>query len=401
MQYNLVFSTDNNYLPYLFVLCQSIVDSIEHRESNADDELIFNVLIDESVDIEDTTAKAQHFTERNLNCGVKFHFNWLLVDINLFSGCKPMIREGKISFSTYYRLIICNLLPQDVAYVAYLDLDILVLDDIRKLFDQHSLEDKLLGAVIDPWVSERDHTEIKHIEGKENNESLLYFTYKSDPDKILTITKTRYFNAGVLLLNLAEWRKQNISQKCLDLASTINLCSHDQDVLNIACEGQVELLDISWNTQPQMFYFLYNKDTQKYDIPSELNKDCRLLTEMPNAGDFEQALTYPHLIHFLGYKPWQTNQECYLFFGSRASDNSHVFFYKNKWREVARKVREFTSLHFYNIASISFTDIKINYLECELSKINKKLKKTRKLLHFGLIFLLILNLVTLTILCLK
>lgn len=46
--YNVVLATDNNYLPYSFVACQSIIDSLESSSAGGqtvsnDDRIIFNL----------------------------------------------------------------------------------------------------------------------------------------------------------------------------------------------------------------------------------------------------------------------------------------------------------------------------------------------------------------------
>lgn len=59
-KYNIAFATDENYLPYTFVVCQSIIDSIskQYRDISSDDSIIFHILTDKSVDIADLQLKA-------------------------------------------------------------------------------------------------------------------------------------------------------------------------------------------------------------------------------------------------------------------------------------------------------------------------------------------------------
>jgi lipopolysaccharide biosynthesis glycosyltransferase len=58
-----------------------------------------------------------------------------------------------------------------------------------------------------------------------------------------------YFNSGVLMLNLKEWRHQNLSEKCLAIANQYpnELPSHDQSILNILCAGHYAWLPDNFN----------------------------------------------------------------------------------------------------------------------------------------------------------
>lgn len=382
MQYNLTFSTDVNYLPYLFVLCQSIVDSVETRESNDQDELVFNVLVDDSVNLNEVQDKALHFVERNKDCGITHRFVWHLVDHKLFSNFNSMTRDGLTSFSTYYRIIIDHILPESVKYTAYLDIDMLVLRDIRCLFDQHKLEGKVLGAVLDPSICALNYPDAK---------SYVYATYKDNPSKFIKVSKQKYFNAGLLLINLTEWRKLNLRQSCLELASKLNLTYHDQDLLNILCEGKVEFLDFAWNFQPAMFYVLYNKESYKYDITSAFtpNKHWECLT--PNAEDFEKSASSPYIIHFNGSKPWNNEPTFNVPFASDVPTSNQLNFYKQQWFLIDKKVTEYPSCHSLNVDAIDRTAIRLNTF---INTINKKRRKDRNILLSLIAFSVFLNIVT-------
>ena len=62
--YNVVLATDNNYLPYSFVACQSIIDSLESSSDGGqtvsnDDRIIFNLIVDNSVNTDILKEKCQ------------------------------------------------------------------------------------------------------------------------------------------------------------------------------------------------------------------------------------------------------------------------------------------------------------------------------------------------------
>jgi lipopolysaccharide biosynthesis glycosyltransferase len=104
-----------------------------------------------------------------------------------------------------------------------------VLDDLGPIWDL-DLDGGVLGAVLD----ERLDTYIKM------GESSL-----AGPP----LPRVRdYFNAGVLLIDLAKWREKRIPENALEY---LEQCPHsvymDQDALNAACDGLWKKLDPRWN----------------------------------------------------------------------------------------------------------------------------------------------------------
>ena len=203
-QYNIAFATDENYLPYTFVVCQSIIDSIstQYRDVSSDDSIIFHILTDKSVDIADLQLKANSFQERN-----KAIIDNLMVihdiDVNQFSSCNGWgIHASK---STYYRLLLSELLDPSIKEILYLDVDTLVLKDIRALFDKTDLSNHVAAVVLDASIA-NEHSDIStNIYGS------------NDRKQCFSINLSKYFNAGMLLINLDKWRQDNIGLKCIDL----------------------------------------------------------------------------------------------------------------------------------------------------------------------------------------
>ena len=70
-------------------------------------------------------------------------------------------------------------------------------------------------------------------------------------DRTVGVPRVRdYFNAGVMLIDLPEWRRQRISEKALQyLHEHCNSPYSDQDALNVACDGMWKELDSTWNFQ--------------------------------------------------------------------------------------------------------------------------------------------------------
>ena len=76
--YNILLATDINYLPYSFVTCQSVLDSLgvhhtsansnncsDNKNTRATDRIIFHIVVDETVNTEELSKKAEAFQIRN------------------------------------------------------------------------------------------------------------------------------------------------------------------------------------------------------------------------------------------------------------------------------------------------------------------------------------------------
>ncbi|MDB5012293.1 MAG: hypothetical protein JWQ25_495, partial [Daejeonella sp.] len=63
--------------------------------------------------------------------------------------------------------------------------------------------------------------------------------------------ESEYFNSGVILLNLKQWRLAELKNKCLQIARKypMELPSHDQSILNILCAGNFAKLPASFNCE--------------------------------------------------------------------------------------------------------------------------------------------------------
>lgn len=164
--------------------------------------------------------------------------DWLEVDLAPFRGLSTLKHISRI---TYARLLIPRILPETVTKALYLDTDILVLGDLRPLWEV-SLDDHVVGAVSD--ISAAD---IKRL----------------DP-RFVGVPRVRdYFNAGVLLMDVRRWREEQISERALryleaNPASPLS----DQDALNVACDGRWKAMDTTWNFQNHLRVRLANLETR-------------------------------------------------------------------------------------------------------------------------------------------
>ena len=138
---------------------------------------------------------------------------------------------GGMPIATYDKLLVAALLPETVSKVLWLDCDLLVLADVARLWDS-DLGDRHALAVQDslvPRVSSRFGVSGHRERGL-------------DPG-------AKYFNAGVMLLDLARWRDEDVVGQALAYLRRYRerVWFMDQEALNAVLAGRWAELDARWN----------------------------------------------------------------------------------------------------------------------------------------------------------
>lgn len=178
--------------------------------------------------------------------------------------------SGPISRTAYFRLDIPDIVPADVERVIYLDCDLLVLDDIRLLW-QTDLAGNPLGAAEDPGILTSA--------GKKRNKTEAFGWREEDS----------YFNSGVLVIDVAQWRVRDYAKQLRALLAKNRYRHHDQDALNELFEGHWTPIPLRWNVIPPVFHLGWGvlKDTRARRQTLEALRDAAI-------------------VHYAGgYKPWE------------------------------------------------------------------------------------------------
>ena len=216
----LFFACDDNYIPCFSVVLESIRDHIDINRR-----YIINVLHSGNISNNSIKKIIQEYHSENML--IKF------VDISqkLENICDKLHTRDYYSKSTYFRLFIPNLYPE-LEKALYLDCDIVLLEDVAKLYDV-DLQDNFVGAITDEAVSGvpafRSYVE----------------------SRIGVKSYTEYFNAGILLMNLKKLRQINFEDLFVDLLSSVTFTvAQDQDYLNVICKDKILFLDKYWNKMP-------------------------------------------------------------------------------------------------------------------------------------------------------
>jgi len=140
----------------------------------------------------------------------------------------PNILHGHMSEATYYRIYIDNYLPENIEYIFYVDADLLCnknpIPALKK--EVEKLKNSKFMITAKTEVSRTKNPNWDHWEKLELN-------------------STRYFNAGVKLIKLQEWKKANMSTlmeaKMVELHDRLTFW--DQDVLNSVVNDRFEELN--------------------------------------------------------------------------------------------------------------------------------------------------------------
>lgn len=179
--------------------------------------------------------------------------------------------NGTLTQATWYRIFAPSIFRQ-YEKIVYLDVDIIVLEDIAHLYNVDLGENWVGGYT--------DLIQVSEIARKGENSSAASYYYQT----VGVNGIHNYVNAGVLVFNIQQMIENNVEQKCIEAALKHKYGHHDQDTLNHVCFGHVHFLEHIWNVFPARGY-------EKH-LPE---KDLRL---------WETAKKAPAIIHYIGDKPW-------------------------------------------------------------------------------------------------
>ena len=166
----------------------------------------------------------------------------------------------------YYRLLAPCFLPQKLHRILYLDPDILVINSLKPLWET-DMKGRLFAAAA--------HT------GKTN--------LANNINQVRLGTTNKYFNSGVLLINLDQGRKEILPEEIFRYAGehAKELLLPDQDILNAVFGSRTLELDD----------YLWNYDARNYST---------YLLRSGGVCDMDWVMGNTGILHFCGKtKPWQ------------------------------------------------------------------------------------------------
>lgn len=252
---NIVFASDNNYAQHTAVAMASVLVNTKVPQK------IQFYLIDDEIQQENKEKIIK--TVQNLGGNIEF----IKIKNSKLEDCYV---SGELSRASYFRLDIANILGESIEKIIYLDCDLLVYDDIEKMW-QLDMGGKPVAATCDLGI-------------------MASARVRKQKNKFIGLPfDTPYFNAGVLIMDLKKWRDGNYAEAIIALATQNKYPNHDQDALNKFFMNNWQEIPLRWDVIPpvfNLFFKILNKpDLRKKAIEAKLN---------------------PAIFHYAGgYKPWE------------------------------------------------------------------------------------------------
>lgn len=262
---HIIFCINDNWAMPAGVLIKSILNY------NHNLDITFHIISKDFSDL--SKSKLNEIISNNTNIQIEYY----KVDNETFNTLR-ITKNDHVTIETYYRFLIPQLLPQSIEKALYLDCDILCTGNLTSLFN----------------LDISNYSAAMSIDTRNNKPEV--FSRLSYPSEY------GYRCAGVMLLNLSYWRKNNCAQDCINfLIDNSDLCIwHDQDAINKVLHASIKNLDSCYDVLPGFFTvydFLDGKITKK-----NLNK---LFINENLWKDLYNSIENPCFIHFGGkIKPW-------------------------------------------------------------------------------------------------
>jgi len=214
---NVFYVVDKNFITHFTVSLTSLLENNQHLDISV---YVIHDLDDKSL-------------FENIISFVKSKYNVILniieIDNSIFNNL-PI--TDNISKASYFRLLLAEILPQNVLSGLYIDCDTIVTGSLQELLETSFFE-----------------------KGNESKEySILAVSDANGAKEIIRLNELGvdpqfYFNAGVLFVNLKKWRNDAVSKLIIIKAEQYkdHLKWHDQDVLNIFFVDACGKLDDAYN----------------------------------------------------------------------------------------------------------------------------------------------------------
>ncbi|MDV2993645.1 MAG: General stress protein A [Chroococcidiopsis sp. SAG 2025] len=252
-----VCAADNNYVIPLSVTLKSILANLKNSQT------IACFVIDGGIEEVSKQKILKSLDSQQIV------IEWLLPTDSTLSKVKV---SGHVTVATYYRLLIPDLLPQQIKKAIYLDCDLVVNQDLQKLW-AIDIDNNYLLAVQDMGIRE-----VSNPRGGLHN-------YK----ELGIPPHAKYLNAGVMVFNLEKWRTENISTQAIEYLeqNKEHVLNWDQDGVNAVLVGKWGELDPRWNQTPSVYKYRSWKDSP-------------FTEEM-----YKSVIQQPYIVHFAtAIKPW-------------------------------------------------------------------------------------------------
>ena len=262
-----VTASDEKFVPHLAAMLASIQDNLDN---NTDLDFI---VLDGGI-----SQRNKNYLERQFQRDGSGRITFLDCT-DLYTAISVHMH---FSTPTYYRLSLTEIL-KGYKKIIYLDADLIVLADLRDLYDI-PLENGFAVAAVSDVV-------MKHFVA--TGTPALYSTGGQKAEQYLREwvgmgnNYAGYFQAGVMLIDIDKFKDKNIYDKSLCELKKKKYWFVDQDVLNKLLNDSVQYLDMSWNVMNHLLM-----------VTKGLDNDL--------VRKIKESIDSPRIIHYAGKKakPW-------------------------------------------------------------------------------------------------
>ena len=268
---NIVLASDDNYVPLLPI---SIVSLLENNYKDFDE---INVFILNDGITNQNIEKIKNILNK-YNCNISFIKTKDIENLNL--NIVSLERDNIASFTTYSRLFIGSLIPDNIDKIIYIDCDILNVYSLKQLWEE-DISDYYCAAVLDCC-----NTTIQEMLGISEEDN--------------------YINAGMLYINLKKWREDNVEEKFIEfmMNNQNRFYQHDQGIINNVFKGKIKIISPRYNLQGYFQYMSY-KVSKKFSC---------IDNEYYSKEIMDDARKNPIFLHFCAadfFRPWQNEKHPY------------------------------------------------------------------------------------------
>lgn len=253
------YATEEDYVVCTIVSMLSVLET-----ADSDTYYDFYILVDKDF-TEESKGKILEILEAyKSRCSIMFKMVGQIFD-------NVCLRIDFIKKPTYFRLLLPRLLQEERCI--YLDSDTVICTDLQKLFDMEMGETYLAGVKAPGYILHSSETSRK---------------------QALLPNMQQYINAGVLLMNLDQMRKDCVVEKFLRLIP-LKMESQDQDIINSVCYDKITFLPFEFNVMIK--YAAWKMEDY---------------AEVFQAEELKKAWNDPSIIHYADRtKPWK-NLNCIM-----------------------------------------------------------------------------------------
>jgi lipopolysaccharide biosynthesis glycosyltransferase len=261
----IVIVTDEHYIIHLAALLRSI-----EANHNTPEKIAVYVISD------GVKPRSKRKTQDCIDPN-KTSLTWVATADAIPAGIALPLDRTSYPLTIYLRLFIQHIVPADTQKVVFMDVDMIMLEDVSKLYYQ-DLGTNIIAAVQDPRLLTFDNNW-----GGILNYQALGFA----PD-------TLYFNTGLIIFDIPKWKAGNFTQKVIEcINQNLEFANYpDQYGFNVVLANQWLKLDTRWN------YFASGDIPHPYII--------HFISRKPFYKSYNYNPTYQKLFYsYLKQTPWR------------------------------------------------------------------------------------------------